>query len=264
MHKIQLYPPSFPRNLDLIPLLSFQQGIDPNLELSYIAGSGSISLGRGSRDEFRSRDHDIVFRQNSENRQKTDIIFDGGSPINTLSQRQFWDEALDELGAEIPEIVILSRATREPIPKELEDHDKLSGLNSICQWQISRGNRTRELRRRFNITALSNPYRLIQADLRERGVWRREFSRRLRGVLKTESILGIDGAVGWTELFQFPRERAEEFRFPPLSSQLNRHLIRDKWWQDTGIPRRLLGRVDSQNVEAILYLLLRRHRIVAI
>lgn len=168
------------------------------------------------------------------------------------------------MGAEIPEIVILSRATREPIPKELEDHDKLSGLNSICQWQISRGNRTRELRRRFNITALSNPYRLIQADLRERGVWRREFSRRLRGVLKTESILGIDGAVGWTELFQFPRERAEEFRFPPLSSQLNRHLIRDKWWQDTGIPRRLLGRVDSQNVEAILYLLLRRHRIVAI
>lgn len=111
---------------------------------------------------------------------------------------------------------------------------------------------------------LSNPYRLIQADLLDRGIWRTEYSRRLRSVLKTKSILGIDGALGWTELFQFPLERAREFAFPPLSSQLNRQLILGKWWQDTCIPRRLLGRVDSQDVEAILYLLLRRKRIIAV
>jgi len=97
MHRIEHYPPSFPRNLDLIPLLSFQQGTDSNLEVSRIAGTASISLGRGLRDEFRSRDHDIIFRQNATNRQKTDIVFDGGSPINTISQRQFWDESLNEL-----------------------------------------------------------------------------------------------------------------------------------------------------------------------
>jgi len=221
-------------------------------------------LGRGLRDEFKSRDHDIIFRQNAANRQKTDIVFDSRTPHNTITQQDFWNDIQDELGAEFPEAVILERATREPIPRSLEDHEDLSGLNWICQRQVSRGNRTPELIRRFNIPQLSNPYRLIQSDLLTRNIWNREYSKRLRSVLKTESILGIDGAAGWTEIFRFPTGRANEFAFPPLSSQLNRQLIQRKWWQDTGIPRRLLGQVDSQNVEAILYLLTRRHKIIAV
>ena len=86
MERIQPCPPSFPRNLDLIPLLSFQQGIDPDLEISRILGTASISLGRGRRDEFKSRDHDIIFRQNAANRQKTDIIFDSRTPNATITQ----------------------------------------------------------------------------------------------------------------------------------------------------------------------------------
>lgn len=264
MERIEPFPLTFPRNIDLLPLLTYQRELDSNLLVNKFKGTASIALGATTRDVIQSREHDIRFVQNSGNRQKTDVEYDGGAFTNTISQEDLWNETMDYLGLVIPEITINHRLTIEPIPRSVESHEDLSGLNNICQFQLGIGNFTPSLKRRFGLANISNPYRLIKEDLMIRDLWRRPVSKYLRSVLRTDKILGIDGIQrGWIELFQIPRSNSD-FAFPPLSSQLSRALNERKWWTDTGIPRRFLGRADGSIVEGTIYVLTKRGRIVAI
>lgn len=171
---------------------------------------------------------------------------------------------MDYLGLVIPEITIQNRLTIENIPKKLEDHEDLDGLNNVCQFQVGIGNYTRSLKRRFGLGGLSNPYRLIKNDLIERNLWVRKVSNHLRSVLRTDKVLGINGGQkGWTELFKTPYSE-RDYAFPPLSSQLSRALIERKWWTDMGIPRRFLGRTDGSIIEGVVYVLSKRGKVVAI
>lgn len=258
----QPYPPFLPRNLDLMPLLSFQQDADSDLKLNKFFGSASVPLSIRKSDTIRTKDHDITLTTNAQNRNKTDVHYDGGSISNVITQRVLWNEIQDGLGALIPETNIGYRMTVENIPKSLEE--KLSEFEYICQYQVGVGNFTYSLRRRFGISNLSNPFRLIQADLRLRGLWQSRF-RYLRSILKTDTILcGNDETKGWTEIFKVPKKKDKKYKFPPLSLQLNKDLIDSKWWADLGIPHRLLGRADSMNVEAVVYILSKRKRLIAV
>ena len=257
------YPIQFPRNFDLAPLLSFQQEVDPNLELNRFLGSCSVPLSEGIRRERQTREHDIRLVTCARNRNKTDVQYDGGVISNTISQRTLWNDVQDELGTDIlPETNIGFRAIVQKIPKMLEE--KLEGIELVCQQQYAVGNYASSLKRRFGMSNLNNPFRLIQADMRERGYWDSRYCY-LRSILKTEGIVAVGEKIqkGWTEIFEMPTRK--KYKFPPLSIQLNRELIRNKWWCDLGIPFRLLGRTGSTEVEAVVYLLSNReHRLIAV
>jgi len=249
------YPYLFPTTFDLIPLMSFQTALDPDLKICRFVGSVSVSLGSG-RDQFISKEHDIKYIQVSPTSRQTIIEYDSGDLGNNLTQKALWSQVLDDLGADaISELNIGLRCPMLKAPDELD-----LGVDQLLLVQSKTGNFTRSLRERFNLHGVRNPYLLIRNELVEKGLWKKHYSRKLRGVLKTKNLAGLDKnkLYGWESFLQVP----EGHRFPPEANKLNMYLITDRWWQDNGIPVRMLGAINSSEVEAILYLLQKRRVVI--
>jgi hypothetical protein len=237
-----------------MPLMSFQQAVDSNLEICQLLGSVSISLG-ATREGFKSKEHDITYTVSRLSPRITEVNYDSGDLANTITQKTFWNQVLDDLGAEFTELNIATRVPIVQVPPKF-DFD----FNLILMVQTKSGNFTKSLRERFNLHGIRNPYLLMRNELIERELWRRDYSRKLRGILKTTNLAGYDGKKlkGWENFVEIP----EGHRFPPAVNQLNDALILDKWWQDNGIPVRMLGAINSNEIEAILYMLQRRRVVI--
>lgn len=266
----QPYPLSFPRTFDFIPLHSIQSQVDPAQEVYFYAGNVSIPISKFESTYIRNKEHDITIKQSPVNRTNTAVKFGSTKSEGIVSQKELWNAVQDEMGFDtVPELAIRARGLRTKVPWEVQDHPDLEGSEYIYQLQMSRGNRTRSFRERFGLYQLSNPTLLIKNELIERGIWRRFYSRRIKSILRTESVLAGDGAKrkGWTELFKMPVSHIKgekNYRFPPLSAQLNRALIEDKWHQDMGIPSSLTGQIDSLKMKSVVYILSKRHKVMVI
>ena len=248
------YPYLYPTTFDFIPLMSFQQALDPDLEICHLRGHVSVHLGY-TRDSWK-RD-DIQFSVSQKNPRMMEIKYDSGSFEDTISQRALWEQIIDELGImDLNELNITLRVPVIKIPSKLD-----LGIDSVATLQSKIGNLTKEMRRRFRLYELRNPYLMIKNELRERGLWQWHYSRRLRGILKTTNLIGMDGrrVSGWQEFLKKP----EMHRFPPQVNELNWAIISDRWWQDNGIPVRMVGSYDESRVEAVVYLLHRRRALIA-
>ena len=245
------YPLVFPTTFDLLPLMSFQQVLDPDLSLHQFVGSVSISLG-SKIDYFRTKDHDIEIGINTSNPRETGIKFNG----EALTQKALWNEVLDNLGADFVE---LNTTLRIPIVKATPKSQ--FGLDSFWLVQKKRGNFTRSLRRRFGLYGINNAYLTMKNELKEKGMWKKNYQHKLRGVLKTTNAVGNDGKklVPWENFLELPTNH----RFPPAMNELNDSLVTGKWWADCGVPVRLLGATNSFDVEAVIYMLKTRKILIA-
>ena len=272
----QPYPLSFPRTLDFIPTQSLQAEVDPKQELFSFAGNVSIKMGEEKKSLVQDKDHLLTISQSPSNRLHTAIKYGHSNNTQTTTQEDLWDDVQDMMGIDtkatsVPELSIRMRGLKNDIPKSVEDHPDLQGMDYIYQIQGSRGNRTRSYVSRFGLYQLSNPSTIIRNELTERGLWDQSRSRRLKSILRTESIIaGSESSIdkkGWEELFRMPvgvLEKLKTRRFPPLSGQLNSALVENKWHQDMGVPSALTGKIDSLKMQAVVYLLSKRQRVIVI
>lgn len=269
------YPLNFPRILDFIPIHSLQATIDPLQELFVYAGSVSIPLSKSEKRVQQDKDHMITITQSPESTLKTAVKYGHVNNEQVTTQEDLWEEVQDMMGIDeksestIPELSIKMRGIRNEVPYEVSDHTDLEGMDYIYQIQGSRGNRTRSYRERFGLSYIINPTNVIKNELIERGLWRKEFSGRIRSILRTESILagGERKRIGWTELFKMPVsiiQSGSEHRFPPLAGALNRALSTDKWHWDYGIPSAITGKINSWDINAVVYMLSKRRSVAVI
>jgi len=249
------YPPIFPTIFDLMPLMSFQQSQDSNLQICALNGSVSIMLGSG-RITFKSKEHDIIYTRSTPHSNMTEVKYDSKHPEDTINQKALWNQVLDDLGAEFTELNINCRVPVLDVPPPLEPF----GLDKVLLVQNKTGNFTPSLKRRFNLIGIRNTYYIMRNELREHGLWKSQYSYKLRGLLKTVNLVGYDGKklAGWQNYLTLP----EGHRFPPEANKVNDALISDKWWQDRGTPIRMLGAINSTEIEAILYMLKRRKVVI--
>lgn len=256
-------PPTYPRVLDLLPVLSLQQDLDGGLEMNRFVGQASIGV-KGNRDEIPTGDPRFRITSNRMDRTRKDIVWDSGNLRDTITQRELWKDTVQRLAIEKPEVTIRGRVTKQPVPEALSTSKEFDGMDSIHTEQVGLGNYYRMMRDRFGLAGLSNPYRLIQDDLKGHDVWNDVLSPHIRSVLKSVKILAAGGGHtrGYSDLFR-PRVD-KKFIFPPMAGMLNHALADPKWWSDVAIPRRMLGHIDGTSVEAVLYILANRDRIVAI
>ena len=262
--KVQPYPLNYPRSFDLLPLLSFQQAVDPDLEFYLLSGYVSVPMegfkevSSIKKKTLKFKEYNTTLTRGKIARDTTDVFSVSSSLSKPLgTQKDYWDFLLEKTGAEIPECVIHSRGILIDTPKELRketgyfDFSSFSRL-SFLQTKVTSSKRTVN---RFGLKGIvKRPYSLIKNECLSQKCWFPRFSKRLRSILKTQSILAIDGHKGWTELFA---KTDKKYKFPPLSSKVNYSLTKNRWWQDMGIPIKLLGTIDSINIEAILYHLLK-------
>lgn len=249
------YPLLYPTTFDLMPLMSFQQALDGNLNVCRLFGSVSISLG-ASKDGWTNREHDIKYAMSRVNPRATEVEYDSHDPENTMTQRTLWNQVQDDLGATFPELNINCRVPVLKTPPKLDlDTDILLFL------QTKTGNFTRSLRQRFGLVGIRNPYLIMRNRLRERHLWKKEYGRKLRGVLKTTNVVAYDNQKirGWDTFIKPP---ATGHRFPQIANQLTERVTQDRWWQDYGVPIKLLGTMNSNEVEAIVYQLMRNKAII--
>lgn len=248
------YSPYFPTIIDLMPLMSFQQAQDGDLGLCSFLGSVSVSLG-SARDETKSKEHDITYTISSTNPKKTVVKFDTGNPVDNIKQKTLWKQVLNDLGAEFKELNIDGRIPVLETPSKFD-----FGFDYLLPVQIKTGNFTNSLRRKFSLVGVRNPYLLMKNELKEKGLWVSEYSRKLRGVMRTMNLAGYDGKKlkGWDTFLSPP----EGHRFNPKMVELNDSLISDRWWADNGIPARMLGAINSNEIEGIVYRLKRREAVI--
>ncbi len=269
------YPLTFPRMLDFIPLHSIQVLTDPLQELFVYAGNVSIPLEKVTDKSItQNKDHTITITQDPSSNLKTAVKF--GDPDGEIitTQEELWDEVQDMMGIDeeggliIPELSTRLRGLRNPVPYEVSDHVDLEGMEYLFQIQSSRGNRTRSYRERLGLDMLTNPGYIIRNELKERELWKADYGRYMKSILRTETILagGDRGRIGWTELYKMPAvliRAGKKFKFPPLASSLNRALSADKWSWDYGIP--MTGELPPVGApRAVVYSLVKRNVIVAI
>ena len=273
----QPYPMEFPRILDFINIMSLQSQVDPMQEVFSFAGNVSVKMGKiDAKEVIQDKDHLITIRQSPSNRLHSAVKYGNMDNTTLTTQKELWEEVQEMVGLEpetttVPELSIRMRGMRSPVPKLLMDEPRLDGMDSIYQIQGSRGNYVKSYRERFGLYQLSNPTSMIRNELTERGLWTGQDARRLSSILRTESIIaGSDDTFerkGWEDLFQMPTSIVRSLRphrFPPLAGQLNRELAAGKWHQDVGIPSKLTGRIDSLKMQAVVYLLAKRHKVVVI
>lgn len=270
------YPLNFPRILDFIPIHSLQATIDPLQELFVYAGNVSIPMGDKSEKRVQqNKDHTISISQSPVNRLHTAVKYGHINNEQVTTQEELWEDVQDMMGIDteaestIPELSIKMRGIRNEIPYEVSDHTDLEGMDYIYQIQGARGNRTRSYRERFGLSHIINPTNVIKNELIERDLWKKEFSGRIRSILRTESILagGERKRIGWTELFKMPVsiiQSGREHRFPPLAGALNRALSTDKWHWDYGIPSAITGKINSWDINAVVYMLSKRRSVAVI
>ena len=269
------YPLEFPRVLDFIPVHSLQAEIDPAQELFVYAGNVSIPLSKNPKRTQQNKDHNISIIQSPSNRLHTAVKFGHVNNEQTITQVDLWEDVQDMMGIDtkeeestVPELSIRMRGLKNKVPYDISDHPDLSGIEYIYQIQSSRGNRTKSYRERFGLDMIVNPSYMIKNELIERGIWSNQYSSRLRSILRTEAMLGggEHRRIGWSEIFTMPVaivQGDKKYRFPPLAGALNRSITADKWHWDYGVPSALTGKINSWDINAVLYMLAKR-RVAAV
>jgi hypothetical protein len=180
----------------------------------------------------------------------TKIVYGRPSPTSTalFTQREILGDITSTI--QLPEVVLRGRTIKQEVPRPVEEAPSLQGCDHVLSLQIAKGNYTLKLRQMFGLP-IRNPFYMIKNELvanRVVGPTDPAF-KRMRSVLKTEWT--IAPPHGWSDL--------KDCMLP-----LQRELCRDRWWQDTGIPHPISGRIDSRLVDAQVFLLDKRQELVAI
>lgn len=242
------FPLGSPLTFDYIPLLGFQRKVDAELQVAHLSATGSVTKPRDVFG-FKSRDHDIEFKRVIGNPKGVEAEFDG-SPDNNITQEQFFKEARDELGVDFMDFNIQCRVPLYKAPSNID-----LPVDRLLAVEQKVGDFTRSLRKRFGLKGISRWYEIAKDELLNHDAWEKYYRHKLRGVLKQRNIVGFDGKLrSLPEILQAP----EGHRFSRQHNELNRGLIKDKWWQDTGIPVKMYGAINNTEIEAVVYALHRR------
>lgn len=252
--------PSFPRVIDLLPLLSLKCELDGDLEVGHFSGEASVSKTLSSTKEV-NKDHDIFVDVVIGQPTKRRVQYRPPDYTSPKTLSTIYSEAEDMTGSAVPEVVEKSSLPIIPITKELEAYDELQGLDKIGYYQVGQGVFFNSRQRLFGLRGCVNPTRLITDDLRMRQLWQNSYARRLRSILKLQAVIGLDPEgrhKGWEELYPAFRRPEEGMRFPPFASAICNAYSKDRWWTDVGIPRRFLTLADGVTLEGYVYLLRNR------
>ena len=254
---IEPFSPKWPRTLDFLSQMKLQTKVDPKLELYYFDGEVSFSTGDSTRklsEIPRTTELGVKIDQTQSSANKIHVRFGDVLP-NTddlRSQAEILEDVKDASPIEVPDVVTHMRGAVEKMPKGLEEIESMQESEYAFYEQESRGNRTRSLRKTFDMWDLRNPHEFIKGDLLKFGVIKSlkdPLMRRMRGIQKTNWVRTDD--KGYFELGSDILE-------------LEKALCKDKWWQDLGIVKSFSGDVEGRIFDGQVYWLAKRRWLVAI
>jgi hypothetical protein len=256
MSYIKPYPQDWPRLVDLITPLNIQQIIDPQAELNYYKGEVSVSM-RQLTGELKPKVKTklgVSIQQDHISRKKTIIEF--GTLNDTqvkVTQKELWTNILENtLVDEVPAIIGKQRGIIKPLDLELESLSILDGCEQVYRMEVAYGHFTEVIRRR-TMLPISNPCRIIRNDLALNGYlkYNDPIFKRMRSVWRTQWMVGTP-RKGWSDLGV------------QGVSDISTKLVKDKFYQDVGIPQEIKGTFDGTLVEEQVYRLLKRGEMIAI
>jgi len=251
MKKIKPYPLVWSRGLDFIPVLSLQQVLKPKKELYHCEAIVSVK-----REETVSSNKNSIqtelggfIHTDTINRDKTVISYGVETPTEyRITQKEIFDEITSI--TQVPEVVVNSRGTCHPIPKNLQELEAFQGSNTLFHRQDAHGNFTNKIRKMFGLP-IRNPYYIITNQLREHNIPLPDHHR-MRSILKTKWILP-SYKNGWSKL-----DRKTMFQIHKALSP------KEQWWTDIALPHPLSGVIDSKIINAQVYKLFYEGEVVAV
>lgn len=239
---VKAFDPWMVRNVDFVPVLSLQAGIDKGQELYYL--KGIFSEMKSSIEEPIETELGGMIKPMTTTGHGAEIKYGNINP--EMEYRLTPKEILRDIeGYEILDMVIHRKGTIHKIPRSIEDMEQIGGSDYLYHQQSSVGNRDKKIRRLTGIPVIS-PYRTIESELLvHRKIFRRpkvihSGLRKIRSVLKTDWILPSD-TMGWENLRHalLPVERA-------IRGKQQGKTMGKNWWQDTAMPHTISGRIDSR------------------
>jgi hypothetical protein len=258
---IRPYDPMWYRRLDFLPPMGLQIAVgEKDLELYYCYCSVSVKESTILRTpkvintEFGTLKVNPVFRN------RVDYKMGNLNPrngVNPIPQREILRDIEDKLGGAVeiignmPDVVIQSRGVVEKIPKEVEKLVVFQGSEYIFYHQNAYGNFPHKVRQVLRV-GVANPYDFIKHDLLKYRILKLTNDpvlKKLRSTLKTEWLITDTqgyNSIGNTGILE-----------------LERALIRTRWWTDIGKPTQFQIPLNS-GIQGQIYQLLRRKCIVVV
>lgn len=234
----------WPINIDFIPTMSLQSDLDPKQEIYDLkAHVSEITAGRPDNIATTRPESDLKFEIRQIPSTSTKFEINWGSPDphdeERISQKELWDEIQQRV--EIKDAVLKVRSSVQKVPPKMTNEPLLDGIDKIFARHIAYGNRANAVRKRLRFP-VDNPYHIIRAELINRGVIHSVGSPRLK---KIRSVLGTD--------YFLPDNKSGYNPLFPIATNLQRGLRSNKFWKDTANSIQVVGAINSDRIEGILY-----------
>ncbi|MHA1401804.1 MAG: hypothetical protein ACTSQE_15745 [Candidatus Heimdallarchaeaceae archaeon] len=238
-------------NVDFLPPLSIQAELDAKQEIYQLSAHISELTGRRvDTGVFSDLKFEIKTMPSTFNFFEINWGSEDPEDYTRTTQEELWNEVISQV--EIPDAIIKRRGVIHQVPDCLDHISPLQDADYLYDFQKGYGNRARALRDRLRVR-VANPYNIIKADLLQHGIVHTgsdPLLKRIRSLLGTEYLLPSNNK-GYDVLF-------------PHQLEILRTLRGTKFWQDTAIPGRVVGDIDSSRMEAVLYKLDSRPGIIGL
>lgn len=257
--------PQYSRLIDVLPVLSLQRVVRPDLNIGYASLSTSMEnsksveqiVSHGNKTDFGTLEIDRV--------DKTKINFYFGSPDPTyppeitLKPKEITDDLSDALGGlpelqrGIEDIVIKEISIVEEIPKGIPREGPLEEVDHLYLQQVSRGNFNKKIGQVTGIS-LANPYHMAAIGLMNNCNLKPAMPlvKRMRSIEETTWIGGFreNVLIGYQEMGR------------AMVELLQRSLAINRWWQDLATLHQFQFPIDHRVMDGHLYCLVKEGRFI--
>jgi len=256
--------PQYSRMIDVLPVLSLQELVRPNLELG--SGTLSTSIGHTKSIEQVVNHGDTEFGTLTLDRVDTsrvNFFFGDPDPTNPpeipLTPTEIITDLCDTLGDDlelqrgIKDIVIKEMCVIEPIPRGIPREGALEEVDRLYLQQTARGNFNKKIGQVTGIS-LANPYHMAAVGLMNNCNMKPAMPlvKRMRSIEETTWIGGFKGRhlIGYQEMGR------------ALVELLQRSLAINRWWQDLATLHSFQFPIDHRVMDGHLYCLVKEGRFI--
>lgn len=227
----------WPLNLDFLAPMRLQVRVNEDQDVYYFKGKTSETIESQWQEPIKTELGGRIGIKDSSGL-KTVVEYGSRDPTHEFrrTQEEIFNDVLDNTG--VDDVIAKRRGLVHQIPKPAEDFESLQGSNEIWQEQQAYSNKSKQWRKATGLP-LRNWYNNMKNKLLTRGIVTDEemnsvYCTRLRSSLNTEFLLPDKREIGYDTFY------SNEELLP-----LEQMLVKDAFWEDTGLPQRLL--VDHQN-----------------
>jgi len=221
----------WPLNLDFLAPMRLQVKVQEKKELYYFKGKTTETIETQKRKPIKTELGGKIGMKDSTGR-KTVVEYGSRNPKDEtrFTQAEIFRDVLSNTGTK--DIITKRRGVVHDVPKPAESFETLQDANEIWEEQKAYSNKSKQWRKATGL-ALRNWYHIVKKKLLRRNIidqsdvqtW---FKTSIRSSLNTEFLLPSNGC-GYDTL-----QRRNKLL------PLEKALVKENFWQDTGMPLRLI------------------------